>query len=66
MRRIPFPGILNGDALYEFPGLDQLTSARLLSRAATFLEIGESPATDPLLALGTADGGFPLASARLS
>ena len=28
MRCISFPGILNGEALSEFPGLDELTSAR--------------------------------------
>lgn len=31
MRRVPFPGIHNGE-LPEFPGLDELTSARVLGR----------------------------------
>jgi hypothetical protein len=37
-----------------------------MNSAATFLEVGQSLATEPFLARGTEDGGFPFASARLS
>ena len=50
---------------YAFCSSLSLSSLRMNS-AATFLEVGESPAMEPLLARGTEDGGFPLASARLS
>jgi hypothetical protein len=32
VRRVPLLGIHNGDTLSEFPGLDELTSARVLGR----------------------------------
>jgi hypothetical protein len=32
VRRIPFRGGLNGEALFEFPGLDELTPTHLLGR----------------------------------
>ena len=32
VRRVPLLGIHNGDTLSEFPGLDELTSARFLGR----------------------------------
>jgi hypothetical protein len=32
VRRVPLPGIHNGESLSEFPGLDELTSARVLGR----------------------------------
>jgi hypothetical protein len=36
-----------------------------MKSAATFFEVGDSPATELFLARGTEDGGFPFASARL-
>ncbi len=41
-------------------------SSRRMNSAATFLEVGDSPATDPFLARGTEEGGLPRASARRS
>jgi hypothetical protein len=32
VRRVPLLGIHNGETLSEFPGLDELTSARVLGR----------------------------------
>jgi hypothetical protein len=32
VRRVPFLGIHNGETLSEFPGLDELASARVLGR----------------------------------
>ena len=32
VRRVPLLGIYNGETLSEFPGLDELTSARVLGR----------------------------------
>jgi hypothetical protein len=32
VRRVPLLGIQNGETPYEFPGLDELTSARVLGR----------------------------------
>jgi len=40
-------------------------SSRRMKSAATFFEVGDSPATELFLARGTEDGGFPFASARL-
>lgn len=41
-------------------------SSRYMKSAATFLGVGDSPATELFLERGTEEGGFPLASARLS
>jgi hypothetical protein len=39
VHRVPLLGIHNGETLFEFPGLDELTSARVLGRDGPYGEV---------------------------